>query len=53
MRMLSSPATWIGPWYSGDGRGEDLLTPEHFDGEQKIIEITDFFQSLNKTQPGP
>ncbi|KAJ3556854.1 hypothetical protein NM688_g1794 [Phlebia brevispora] len=47
------PATWIGPWYSGDGRGEDLLDPEHFSGATKVITITDFFQSLNKTQPGP
>ncbi|KAJ3520564.1 hypothetical protein NM688_g9144 [Phlebia brevispora] len=47
------PATWIGPWYSGDGRGEDLLDPEHFSGDKKIIIITDYFHSLNKTQPGP
>ncbi|KAJ3533454.1 hypothetical protein NM688_g7280 [Phlebia brevispora] len=47
------PADWIGPWYSGDGRGEDLLRPEHVVGEKQVITITDFFQSLNKTQPGP
>ena len=44
----------MGPWYSGDGIGETYMDPVHTNGAGKVvIEVEDFFQSLNKTDPGP
>ncbi|KAJ3557697.1 hypothetical protein NM688_g1332 [Phlebia brevispora] len=47
------PATYLDSWYYGDEMDEDRLDAEHFSGDSKIIAITNFFQSLDKTQPGP
>ena len=44
----------MGPWYAGDGKGEDGLSQTYSSSDGKtIIAVTDFFQSLNKTNPGP
>ncbi|TDL23013.1 hypothetical protein BD410DRAFT_787824 [Rickenella mellea] len=45
---------WTGPMFLADGRGSKYLResyPEH--GPAQVIEITDFFTSVNKTEPGP
>lgn len=47
------PPAWCGPWYAGDGRGSEHLTPTYTVNGHKVLEITDFFIGLNKCDPGP
>ncbi|EJC99631.1 uncharacterized protein FOMMEDRAFT_93379 [Fomitiporia mediterranea MF3/22] len=54
--MLSAPPPppWCGPWFGGDGRGAIYLSPKYPQGSNNtVIEVTDFFVGLNKTDPGP
>ena len=43
----------MGPWYSGDGEGEHTLDPNYTVDGKRIMRIEEYFQSLNKVQPGP
>ncbi|TFK50405.1 hypothetical protein OE88DRAFT_1712963 [Heliocybe sulcata] len=48
------PPPWMGPWFAGDGIGETYLQPEYKDSQGNVVvKVTDFFNSLNKTDPGP
>ncbi|TDL17774.1 hypothetical protein BD410DRAFT_536108 [Rickenella mellea] len=57
MEMLATNPNmppWIGPMFLGDGRGSKYLRetyPAH--GPAQVVDITDFFISVNKTEPGP
>ena len=44
----------MGPFYVGDGKGEDSLSPTYTDGDgETVISITKYMQSVNVTNPGP
>ena len=43
----------MGPWYITDGDGEETLDRDYAAGGQTVITITEFFTSVNKTNPGP
>ena len=47
------PPPVCGPWFSGDGRGSNYLRPKYPRNGPTVIEVTDFFLGLNKTDPGP
>lgn len=53
--MLSAPPPppWCGPWFGGDGRGAIYLKPKYPQNADTVLEITDFFVALGKTDPGP
>ncbi|TDL16435.1 hypothetical protein BD410DRAFT_888762 [Rickenella mellea] len=57
MEMIATnPNTppWTGPMFVGDGRGSKYLRESYPEsGPVKVIEITDFFMSVNKTDLGP
>ncbi|KAF8636088.1 hypothetical protein AX17_003793 [Amanita inopinata Kibby_2008] len=53
MFSVPPPPPWCGPWYSADGRGQVYLHPKYPESGPTVIEITDFFLGLNKTDPGP
>ena len=43
----------MGPWYVSEGVAENLLDREYTVDGKAVITITDFFTSVNKTNPGP
>ncbi|EIW75253.1 hypothetical protein CONPUDRAFT_77494 [Coniophora puteana RWD-64-598 SS2] len=48
------PPPAMGPWFSGDGIGEDYLQPVYRGAQgAEVIRVEDFFTSLNKQDPGP
>ncbi|EPQ50001.1 hypothetical protein GLOTRDRAFT_141642 [Gloeophyllum trabeum ATCC 11539] len=48
------PPPSTGPFYAADGQGELYLDAVYNDKRgQPVIEVVDFFQSLNKHDPGP
>ena len=53
--MTSGPPTppFCGPWFNGDGKGSTYLRPKYPETGNSVIEITDFFLSVNATDPGP
>lgn len=53
--MLSAPPPppWCGPSFGPDGRGSIYLKPRYPHEGNTIMEITDFFVGLGKTDPGP
>ncbi|TDL17807.1 hypothetical protein BD410DRAFT_831293 [Rickenella mellea] len=54
--LLSFPKTppFRGPVFVGDGRGNKYLRESYPETDHvKVIEITDFFIGMNKSQPGP
>ena len=54
IRTYSPPPPWMGPWFAGDVIGETYLDPSYTDAKgNMVIDVTDFFSSLNKTNPGP
>lgn len=53
MLQAPPPPPWCGPWFGGDGRGAIYLRPKYPQEGNTVIEVTDFFVGLNKTDPGP
>ena len=43
----------MGPWYFTEGAAENILDREYAVDGKTVIAITDFFTSVNKTNPGP
>lgn len=43
----------MGPWYVSEGAAENILDREYAVDGKAVITITDFFTSVNKTNPGP
>ena len=45
---------WYAPWFLGDGVGEDSLDPQFHDAKgNTVLDVPDFFVSVNKTDPAP
>jgi len=45
---------WYAPWFLGDGVGEDSLDPQFHDAKgNTVLDVPDYFVSVNKTDPAP
>ncbi|OCB90291.1 hypothetical protein A7U60_g2465 [Sanghuangporus baumii] len=53
MLSVPPPPPSCGPWFGGDGRGAIYLKPRYPQNADTVLEITDFFVGLGKTDPGP
>ena len=53
--MTSGPTKLpsYGHWFIGDGKGATYLRPKYPESGNSVIEITDFFLSINIADPGP